>query len=71
MRVFEADGVKIVKLDYNEQGILRDCADLLAEIQDIDGDFYMFDEDEGAEELRDVINAVEGVDFTIIEEITK
>ena len=69
MRIFERDGVKLVKLDWEEVSALEEASKVLQELRDIDGTFYITDEDEeGSEELNNVINAVEGIDFVVLEE---
>ena len=69
MRIFEADGVKIVKLNKTEQNALETVAEIFSDLKDLDGKFYITDDmEDGGYELKCVINAVEGVDFTVLEE---
>lgn len=69
MKVFEADGVKLVKLNNKEIEALETVKDLVADLKDLDGNFYITDDlDDGGFELNEVVEAIEGVDFIVLEE---
>lgn len=67
MRIFEANGVKLVKLNGSEIDALKKVRQLFEDLQELDGNFYITDDDGGIE-LDEVINAVDGIDFMILEE---
>ena len=69
MKVFEADGVKVVKLSAVEIDALQKVRSLFEDLHELDGEFYITDDDyDGGIELNEVFEAVEGIDFTILEE---
>jgi len=69
MKVFEADGVKLVKLNGKEIEALETVKNLIEDLKELDGNFYITDDvEDGGFELNEVVEAIEGVDFTVLEE---
>jgi hypothetical protein len=69
MRVFETDGVKLVKLNGKEIEALEEVKNLIEDLKELDGNFYITNDlDDGGFELNEVVEAIEGVDFTVLEE---
>jgi hypothetical protein len=70
MTTFKTDGVTLVKLNGKEIDALVAVKELIEDLKTVvDGQFYITNDlDDGGIELEEVINAVEDINFVVLEE---